>query len=75
MVPKECGFNKVHRIRESPSFIPAPVNLGSNLAGGGGNRGKSYHYRPYAAPPVRVIFSRGTHKVRDNFRSIFNYLF
>ena len=24
---------------------------------------------------VRVIFFRGTHKVRNNFRSIFNYLF
>ena len=65
MVPKECGFNKVHRIRESPSFIPAPVNLGSNLAGGGaigGNRTTTARTRrrPYASFFLGVRIRLGT---------------
>ena len=55
--------------------------------GGGGYDGGAWGYNvkdvvvhvivvaAAAAAAVGVIFFRGTHKVRDNLRSIFNYLF
>ena len=61
-------------LRHSRTVIYEPLNslIGySVLTGGVVNRVRGI----YVLPAGGVIFFRGTHKVRNNFRSIFNDLF